>query len=369
MEHDDKKEIQQAITDILENKDTDVQLKDYYESARLSYDTFNTYAYDTGKGYSCPDFPFFDEKMEGLLPGLYLFAARSNCGKTALMTNLMWSYCTNEENHLFGIYYSLDDSRNDVIPRMMSMLQKIPISVCSKPQRYLDTIEELKDKTDDESIQKRETYLEYVDKRNLALQQLKDNNQRFYIVDNQEINSFEKLIEHAKMVQTYVKSIDPKNDIIIGIDSVFDLTFVSKHFHSKDEESREISSRLKRLSEDLEIVIFGSCHLKKSNTKEKTRPIQDDLKDSGRFQYDAQAIFLLHNDVSENKQCAKIYYGTSPDVQPIIEINWSKNKRSSYKGMSYCYFQPDYSYVQECTLEDIRRYNMLLDYLKENNNE
>ena len=359
MEDDDIKRLRCSLEDVLSDKDTDASLEDYFALSKESYDTFNAYSYATKNGYECPDFPFFNAKMEGLTAGLYLFAARANSGKTALMTNLLWSYCRHEPNHLFCVYYSLDDSRNDVIPRMMSMIQQIPITVCAKPQRYIDVVEALKKEEESlDTFSRIEDYENLLAKRELALEELKQNANKFYIVDSKEIDSFEKLISHAQKVQTYVKSLDPENNIIIGVDSVFDLTFSKKKFHSKDEESREISMTLKRLAESLDVPIFGSCHLKKKN--DKRRPIQDDLKDSGRFQYDAKAIFLLYNDVSENKLNASVYYGQSPDIQPVIEIDWSKNKASSFKGMSYCYFQPDYSYVQECTKEDQERYLTLM---------
>jgi replicative DNA helicase len=354
---EDKDRLKQMLDDLLQDN-TEVGMSDYYDEAGSAYDTFNEQSRHIGKGYSCPDFPFFDKKMEGLLPGLYLFAARSNCGKTALMTNLMWSYCTNPDNHLFGIYYSLDDSCNEVIPRLMSMLQKIPISVCSKPQRYEELVEQLSQSQELNDQMTADTYQEYLQKREMAIQQLKDAREHFFILDRNKIDGFEKLMDHAKKVQAYVKEKDPRNDIMICIDAVSDLSFTNRHFKSSDEEYREISKNLKALSDTLNVVVFGSAHLKK--TGDNKRPQKDDLKDTNRFQYDASAIFLLHNDVSENKQNASIFYGQSPDVQPIIEIDWSKNKKSSYKGRSYCYFQPDYSYTQECSDEDRKRYDSLV---------
>lgn len=350
--------IQNQINDIL-SKPTDAPMSDYFQEASDVYDEFNTYSHSIGKGYSCPDFPFFDQKMEGLLPGLYLFAARSNAGKTALMTNLLWSYCNNPDNHLFGIYYSLDDSCHDVVPRMMSMLQQIPISVCAKPQRYEEEIQRLQESTSGDDQRKADTYRLYLGKRDDALLQLKQASNHFYIVDSSTIDCIEKLESHARKVQTYVKSLNPKNNIIIGIDSIFDLTFSSSHFKTRDDESRAISHRMKQLYENLNIPIFGSCHLRKTNDRKNNRPVKDDLKDSGRLQYDASVIFMIYNDVSENKQNASVYYDTAPNIKPVLEIDWSKNKRSSYKDMSYCYFQPEYSRVQECSEQDMQRFDQI----------
>lgn len=352
---EDLNKIDSVLQDIFK-EETDVKPQDYFTLASETYDTFNEEAYNRGKGYGCPEFPIFDKKIEGLLPGLYFFAARSNTGKTAFMTNLMWNYCKNPENHLFGVYYSLDDSCNDVIPRLMSMLQQIPISVCSKPKRYLEELNRLRQQEPESpEIEEYETYLE---KRDIALRQLKEMHEHFYIVDQDTIQNFEQLIQHAKQVQAYVKSKDPQNDIMICIDAVSDLQYGKKKFSSSDEKYRQISMDLRSLSNELNIVVFGSCHLKKRN--DTKRPILDDLKDTGRFQYDASAVFMLYNDVSENKQNASIFYGESPDVQPIIEMDWAKNKKSSFKGRSYYYFVPDFSLIQECSPEDMKRYDALL---------
>lgn len=346
---DDREKIKARLQELLKPEP-----QNFYDLSLQAYQDFDKTAHEQGEGYSCPDFPFFNQKMEGLLPGLYLIAAKSNTGKTAFMTNLMWSYCTHEENHLFGIYYSLDDSKNEVIPRLMSMLQQIPISVCSKPRRYMNAIEVMKHTDKDNPLIGE--YEEYLVKREQALRQLEAQKEHFLVVDTDTVSGFEALVEHAHQVRQFVKEQDPRNDIMICIDAISDLQYTKKRFSSSDEKYRQISMDLKWLAKDF--PVFGSAHLRKLN--DKKRPTLDDLKDTNRLQYDASVVWLLHNDVSENKQNAAIFYGQSPDVQPIIEVDWSKNKKSSYKGRSFCYFAPNFSLTRECTEEDRKRYESLL---------
>ena len=45
---------------------------------------------------------------------------------------------------------------------------------------------------------------------------------------------------------------------------------------------------------------------------------------------------------------------------PIIEFDWAKNKKSSYKGRSFCYFAPEMSRAAECNADAMRRFNALL---------
>lgn len=348
------KEEENVETKILTDE---IRQEDYYELAKKVYEDFEVESKKRGTGYICPNFPFFNSKIEGLLPGLYFFAGRSNHGKTAFMLNLVWDYCQYEKNHLFGLYYTLDDTLYDVVPRLISMLEDIPVSVSSKPARYEEIVAKI-DTLPDEKKKEAEDFGIALEKRRLGLNKLKKSNKHFFIIDSNTVTGLEQIIKHAKTVQQYVKEKDPKNNIIVCIDSFSDLQYNNRRFSNADEKYRQISLELKKFATELNIPIFGSAHLKKRN--DTKRPILDDLKDTNRFIYDASAVFLLHNDVSENKQNASIFWGEPPNLLPIIEINWAKNKRSSYKGNSYCYFLPEYSKTVECSLEDMKRYDSLL---------
>src|SRR5574344_1885815 len=118
-----------------------VPVEDFFETSIEQYDAFDEAAKAKGTGYTCPSFPMFDRYMEGLESGLYFFAGESNGGKTALMLKLLWDYSTFEDNHLFCLFFSLDDTANEVIPRIVAMKEHIPISVVSKPIRYQNAID------------------------------------------------------------------------------------------------------------------------------------------------------------------------------------------------------------------------------------
>ena len=51
-------------------------------------------------------YPYITEKLEGLDSGLYLFAGKPNHGKSALMLNMMYDLCSNEENNLFEYIFN-----------------------------------------------------------------------------------------------------------------------------------------------------------------------------------------------------------------------------------------------------------------------
>ena len=92
-----------TIEDCLQEKN-EVKIEDYYSIGKEIYDKFDEYAKKKGNGYEVPNFPIFNEKLEGMEEGLYVFAGESNSGKTAIVTNLIWNIATHPNNKLFGIY-------------------------------------------------------------------------------------------------------------------------------------------------------------------------------------------------------------------------------------------------------------------------
>ena len=194
-----------------------------------------------------------------------------------------------------------------------------------------------------------------------GLRQLREANKQFLVIDKEKIHNIEELIDHAKKIQTYVKSFDPENNIIIAIDSVADLIVDAKRFNTERERVDYIAQTVKRAANiDLKVPIFGTYHLRKLN--HNGRPTLDDVKESGRLVYEASMVFLVFNDVSKNKEGATIFYSSDDNEfkQPIVELDWAKNKKSSYKGRTYHYFVPDYSKTVECDEAAARRYDALI---------
>lgn len=336
-------------TKITENKKED-EMEDFFATTISDIDEFDNDAWNKGNGFIMPHYPYITEKLEGLDSGLYLFAGKPNHGKSALMLNMMYDLCSNEENNLFGIYYSLDDSKKEIIPRIIAMDQRIPISVASKPKRYQNMI----DNGEEGSYQ----YVELLEKRKIGLENLKNNVNKIKIEDSTKIETSDDIYNHLKKLITYLKAINPNYKIIVAIDSINDIRLPYK---PKDNDIlAEIARVVKRWSVEFDCVIFSSTHIRKLNGNR--RPTIEDLKDSSVLVYEASVVFIIFNDVSENKQSAKIFQ-TNPNIDyklPVLEIDWAKNKKSSYKGRSFCYFSPEFSKTIECDKEAIKRYDALI---------
>lgn len=330
-----------------------VQAEDYFNTMIEDLDEFDTKAWIKGEGYKTPKFPMISEKLEGVDSGLYLLAAESNVGKSAILMNIVEDLVMYEDNNLFGIYISLDDSKNEIIPRLIAMREGIRIGTVAKPQRAQALI----DNNDEEA----ELLIDELAKREIGLNNLKANANKLMIIDSTKVRTLDEIKDYIDRVYNYVKALDPNKNIVIAIDSIKDI-ILDDHYNIKttNEASDYVARAVKQWTVDYEIPIFSSVHLRKLNVNR--RAIIDDLKDSNVLVYEASVIWLLFNDVSKNKQSAKIFYRTEEGEEklPIIEFDWAKNKKSSYKGRTFYYFSPEMSRAAECNIENTRRYNALI---------
>lgn len=354
---DDIYNIEKALIEDEEVESSDeVIMEDFSKTTLSDYDYFDERCWNKGDGYKIPGFPEMEAKLEGAEAGLYLFAGESNSGKSALMMNILKDMCTHRPNKLFGIYYSLDDSKHEIIPRIIAMEQSIPISVASKPKRY----ENMMANCDNDNIALFDSYLK---KRQKGLEKLKSEVDIFKIEDAGKIKNSTDLRNHAIKLQTYVKSIDPEMNIIIAIDAINDIHLDPKIFGrlQGNDEMKEIAKFAKDLAVDLDCIIFSSSHLRKLNGNR--RPTVDDLKEANTLLYEASVVWLVYNDVSKNKGGAKIYWSDKDadnNMGAVIEIDWGKNKKSSFKGRTFCMFMPYYSKCKEGSKEDMDRWEALI---------
>lgn len=349
---------------IVETEQETIVMQDFFALSRNNYEEFDKKAREKGSGYKIPSFPFIEAKLEGLSSGLYLFSGESNSGKSAAMMNIIKDVCSCEENNLFGIYYSLDDTKNEIIPRIIAMEQSIPIGVASKPRRYEEMLEDAETFGDNQAL-----YREYLDKRQAGLDKLKNECDKFLIEDAITIKTSTDIVNHIKMVKTFLKSyyikqgnVEKANkmNVIIAIDALNDIKLDPKVYGRirKEEVSEEVAKFAKDLSTQFDIPVFASSHLRKLNGNR--RPTVDDLREANTLVYEASVIWLVYNDVSKNKQGAKIYWNDNQQPGPVLEMDWAKNKKSSYKGRSFNKFSPNLSQIKECSLKEMEAFENLI---------
>ena len=334
-------------------EENNIQTEDFFNTMIEDLDEFEEISWNKGDGYITPNFPMISDKLEGIDSGLILMPAESNAGKSAMMMNVVEDMVMHEPNKLFGIYFSLDDSKHEIIPRVIAMREGIRIGTVAKPQRAQNMI--------DEGHEDSERLIEELAKREIGINNLKANANKMMIVDSNKVKTLDEMKAYIERVINYVKAIDPEMNVVVAIDSIKDI-ILDDHYNIKttNEASDFIARAVKHWTVKYNIMVFSSVHLRKLNGNR--RPTLDDLKDSNVLVYEASVIWLLFNDVSKNKQGAKLFYREEGKEEklPVIEFDWAKNKKSSFKGRTFNYFSPEMSRAVECGIDASRRFNALL---------
>lgn len=355
MGEDIKKVMEEQVEEVelYDEEESIVETEDFYNVMVEDLNEFEELAWSKGNGYSTPRFPMIERHIEGFDNGFILLPAESNAGKSAIMMNILEDLVMHEPNKLFGLYFSLDDSKHEIIPRVIAMREGIHISTVAKPQRAQNMIDEGHENADELRIE--------LEKRLQGIENLKANSNKMMIVDSTKAKTLDEIKAYTDRVINYVKAIDPEMNVVIAIDSVKDI-ILDDHYGIKttNEASDFIARAVKHWTVELNTIIFSSVHLRKLNGNR--RPTLDDLKDSNVLVYEASVIWLIFNDVSKNKQAAKIFYREEgvDDKLPVIEFDWAKNKKSSFKGRTFCYFAPQMSRAVECGIDANKRFNALL---------
>lgn len=297
------------------------------------------YSWNRGKdGGLNTGFESFNEAIEGgLQPGLILFAAAPNAGKSAFMLQLMKQTAELNEN-VYCEYHSLDDSIFELMPRWIACDQRITIGQAKSPEKY-------------------ENSEEIMERRNEGLKNLYRLSSRFSMLDQEEAPpTIEELEDHIKKLKM---TLPDNTKIVLGIDSFYDLK-TSKNFGNNDrKEIEHIARTVKSYAQAYDITIMCTAHLRKSGQK---RPINDDLKESNTIEYEANLLCLLYNEVGVKEEAADIYW-YAEDVEfkmPVLEMRFSKNKFSDFKGTRFFEFVPAQSYFMEATEEATKRYASLV---------
>jgi replicative DNA helicase len=311
------------------------------EELKTIIEQVDEYSWSRGsRGGLKSGFDLFDEGLEGgIQPGVYLFAAQPNVGKSAMMLQIAKQVSEMNED-VFVAYFSLDDSNNELLPRWIACDQKITISQAKNPEKHVD----------DEMA---------ISKRNEGIKKLYKNINRFGMYDSNNCGtSIESIEEKIKDLLMHLKE---NTKLMVCIDNFYDITCESKNFNNDDSAKYEHNaSELKRWYKQYNIPVMCTAELRKINSNR--RPTPEDLRDTVKLQYVANWIGLLYNEVGIKEENAQVYWINEENEMkmPVIELRFGKNKLGSYKGTRFYEFVPNMSFMIEATVEDCRRYSSLI---------
>lgn len=295
-------------------------------------------------------FESLNKAFEGLNTGVHLIAGQSNIGKSALCMQLAWQIAkSNTEatpqrpKKAFVLYFSLDDSLNELLPRFIAIEEKVPINFVrfpSKPEHNEDA--------------------ELMQRRDRGWQKLDDSVFNIAMLDVNNGSSVEyiekKIEEYVAMLATY----DETYQIVVVIDNFHDITVDAKGYQEENARFDHISDQLSKICTRFDCPMICTAEFRKLNGNR--RPTVDDIKQSGKILYEAKAVLLSYNEVSLRTDQANIYWedAASGRKMPVYEMQVAKSKFGSFKGRIFFEFVPHMSYFREVTETGAARYNQMI---------
>lgn len=276
-------------------------------------------------------FKQLDTAIDGdLSPGLYLFAAAPNVGKSMILLQIA-NQIVKQNDNVHVAYHALDDTTKDILPRFIATHEGITISQAKNPSRYQDSPDVL-------------------EKRNDAMKYMYNNMHKLSFWDAEEGSNLKELEQHIKDLRM---ELGEDVRVILMFDSIYDVKAI---FAQNDKQAyEEVATTVKSWCGLYDVVIMATAHLKKTGGR---RPITEDLKENNRLEFEANFIALLYNEVGLKEEEANIYWlhEDREEKLPVIEMRIAKNKFGSYKGTLFFEFFPDLSTAYEVEKDNAKRY-------------
>ena len=316
-------------------------------------DRVNTYAWNRGSMGFDMGIESLNKAFRGLNPGLHLVAGGANTGKSMLLLRIMWNVVLlnqyRDEDHpreAFGLYFSLDDTNEELMPRIVAMDQGVTINQVLFPKAVKEPV--------------------ILEKRDAGLERLKDNVQHFAMRDADDGTTIEYIEQTIEEYTNQLENLYPgRFQLVVFVDNFHDID-VAKEGYSEDIVRFDyVASHLTDIANKYLIPVMCSAEFRKISAHK--RPSEDDIKSSGKIAYESKAIILLYNEVGISGDNASVYWELTdsdhPDAvrkMPVLEMHVSKNKFNSFKGREFLRFIPEMANFYEISDEEAQAYRQMM---------
>jgi replicative DNA helicase len=271
---------------------------------------------DEPLGYELEKFKALAKNIDGVQPGFYVVGAETNAGKTAFLCNLTLDLLDSNLD-VSGIYFSLDDNKDVILNRFLSINTGIPLNQVQRPQ----TSDKHKN-----MLQGGYSYLF-----NLA------DSERLFVKDASEIADIDDLRLEIKRRMS--------RKLFVIIDGLYNLDVGGTGADIR-KENIERANELKSIADAYRIPVIctGELRKKERNAPADRAPSIDDLMETGKFAYNANLVLLLYPDKWED-------YNT--EDEPLLNLKYAKNKLSHVRTTETIKFIRKTSQVEEHKGKDV----------------
>jgi len=265
-------------------------------------------------GYTLQKFKTLAKNIDGVQPGFYIVGAETNTGKTAFLCNFTLDLLDSNDE-LTGIYFSLDDNKDTILNRFLSINTDIPLNQVQRPQ-----------KTDKhkEMLQKGYDYL---------FKMAEDD--RLSLRDASEIQDIDALELEIKRRMN--------RPLFVVIDGLYNLDVGGPGADIR-KENIERANKLKNLADVYRIPVICTGELRKKDrgaSADRT-PSIDDLMETGKFAYNANLVLLIYPEKWEDYNA---------EDEPTLNLKYAKNKLSHVRKTDKIKFIRKTSQIKEVSEE------------------
>jgi DNA primase catalytic core len=263
------------------------------------------------------------------------------------LLKLLFSLVNISENNACGIYHSIDDTKNQLIPRCVCLAEggrKLTINKVVNPDYFIRSGLDSKD------------ILTYRDKGYDKLMDL-GRNGRFIMKDANDgytLSYVERLIR-------YYKDKYSDRDIIYVLDNFHKLQDFESIKGDERIRFKAMSTIMKNLATKYHICMFSTVEYTK--LPRGTIPSNNNVGETKQIAYDANLICHLYSDFNEWGDDAKHFHigidgeGNAAKM-PRVMLDFGKNKISSYRGRQWYDFFPeqaDFNFVEASVVEETEK--------------
>jgi len=307
------------------------ELMSYMHEVRNKFDTREAglLGFETG-------WPMFDEAFSGIPKedAMITFAGDANTGKTALMFNLAYRIANNNEDACV-LFMSIDDSRQQAIPRLVAIASGLQIRQVTHPTEYI--------KNDEDHAK-----LEAGWKDIMKLIE----SERFLIKDVSQGTD----LRFGENWIRYMQDRCPDKQVIFFLDNFHKL---SDEYHKEERiRFKHASGRIHAMKNKLHISAVCTMETRKFiGTGTSKRPMLADIAESKSMEFDNNMIGMVYNDMHAKRDEAKTIWVEEIDGEmvkkPVVELEIQKNKITDFKGTLYFKMSPEHSRFYECSNAEV----------------
>lgn len=270
-----------------------------------------------------------------------------NSGKSGILLKLLYSLVNIEENNATGIYHSIDDTKDQLIPRTVCLAEggrKLTINKVIDPNYFIRAGLASND------------ILTYRDKGYDKLLTL-GRDGRFIMKDANDGYT----LSYAERLIRYYKEKYPNRNLVYVLDNFHKLQDFESIKGDERVRFKTMSTVMKNLATKHHICILSTVEYTK--LPRGTVPSNTNVGETRQVAYDANLMCHIYSDLNEWGDDAKHYHvgidGEGNAVKmPRIMLNFGKNKISSYKGRQWYDFFPeqaDFSFVEASVVEETEK--------------